>query len=301
MASAFNLPLEEKSTEGDGGTPSRLPSPSSSWSSGQTEPVPVLHVDPSMMGVHMSYQIDHIHRPKRSKISREQQVVLLKHFENEALPNFDQRQALSKVLGMTPRSVQIWFQNRRQRLKPPGEPMKPPGDDLTQGAPVPRSLHDPYVHMAMKHTPQGPQQPHPHPHQQHQQHQHRPPKQGVHYRQNLAAQHGMQQVMVYKNHPGFDSQYAPRPQNPNLYASQQHEGYPPQRAQPVMAQSVTPQPHQYAASRPIKYASSPTPPPSCCGQDAANQLGAPAKAIASAPTPAESAGLLLLLACAGGA
>jgi len=44
--------------------------------------------------------------------------VLIKSFEEEPLPNFDQRQAMAKQLGMTPRSVQIWFQNRRQRLKP---------------------------------------------------------------------------------------------------------------------------------------------------------------------------------------
>jgi len=57
-------------------------------------------------------------RPKRCKISREQLNILIKSFDDEPLPNFDQRQALAKVLGMTPRSVQIWFQNRRQRLKP---------------------------------------------------------------------------------------------------------------------------------------------------------------------------------------
>ena len=58
-------------------------------------------------------------KPKRCKISREQLAVLIKSFEEEPLPNFDQRQALAKMLGMTPRSVQIWFQNRRQRLLKP--------------------------------------------------------------------------------------------------------------------------------------------------------------------------------------
>ena len=44
--------------------------------------------------------------------------MLVESFDEEPLPNFDQRQALASALGMTPRSVQIWFQNRRQRLKP---------------------------------------------------------------------------------------------------------------------------------------------------------------------------------------
>ncbi len=36
-------------------------------------------------------------------------------------PSFETRQALAHELCMTPRSVQIWFQNRRQRLLKPGE------------------------------------------------------------------------------------------------------------------------------------------------------------------------------------
>ena len=90
-----------------GRTPS---SPSNSWSSAETQ---------------LAAGVDSPHadgadgrRSKRCKISREQLMVLIKSFEDEPLPNFDQRQTLAQVLGMTPRSVQIWFQNRRQRLKP---------------------------------------------------------------------------------------------------------------------------------------------------------------------------------------
>ena len=35
------------------------------------------------------------------------------------MPGFDARQKLAHHLGMAPRSVQIWFQNRRQRLLKP--------------------------------------------------------------------------------------------------------------------------------------------------------------------------------------
>jgi len=41
--------------------------------------------------------------------------------DDDPLPSFEKRQALSNELGMTPRSVQIWFQNRRQRLLKPNE------------------------------------------------------------------------------------------------------------------------------------------------------------------------------------
>jgi len=99
---------EGRSDDADvGRTPS---SPSNSWSSTETQPGP---------GVDSPFQDGaEARRPKRCKISREQLTVLIKSFEEEPLPNFDQRQTLAKVLGMTPRSVQIWFQNRRQRLKP---------------------------------------------------------------------------------------------------------------------------------------------------------------------------------------
>jgi len=84
-------------------------SPSNSWSSAETMPLPA----DSPLGADGDQR-----RPKRCKISRDQLAVLISSFEEEPLPNFDQRQALAKHLGMTPRSVQIWFQNRRQRLKP---------------------------------------------------------------------------------------------------------------------------------------------------------------------------------------
>lgn len=92
-------------------TNSRIPSsPSNSWSSTETA---VLQTDSPLLG-----DGEQQRRPKRCKISREQLAVLISSFEEEPLPNFDQRQGLAKLLGMTPRSVQIWFQNRRQRLKP---------------------------------------------------------------------------------------------------------------------------------------------------------------------------------------
>ena len=55
---------------------------------------------------------------KRSKISPEATVILTRFFEKQPLPDLETRHSLAASLGMTPRSVQVWFQNRRQRSKP---------------------------------------------------------------------------------------------------------------------------------------------------------------------------------------
>ena len=105
------IPRDSGLREDDGAERLAPPaSPSNSWSSAETAPAPTQELlvsagdEPSAPA-----------RPKRCKISREQLDVLVKSFEEEPLPNFDQRQAMAKHLGMTPRSVQIWFQNRRAR------------------------------------------------------------------------------------------------------------------------------------------------------------------------------------------
>jgi len=107
---------EAAQTEDDNAErPAAPASPSNSWSSAETAPAPTQELAGSDEPPAPA-------RPKRCKISREQLDVLVKSFEEEPLPNFDQRQAMAKHLGMTPRSVQIWFQNRRQRLKPTPKP-----------------------------------------------------------------------------------------------------------------------------------------------------------------------------------
>jgi hypothetical protein len=55
---------------------------------------------------------------RRSRIAPEQQAVLSAAFEEDPLPSFEQRQELAERTGLTPRSVQIWFQNHRQRNRP---------------------------------------------------------------------------------------------------------------------------------------------------------------------------------------
>merc|ERR1740133_665703 len=67
-------------------------SPSNSWSSAETLPAP------SQEQLGGADEPSAPARPKRCKISREQLDVLVKSFEEEPLPNFDQRQAMAKQL-----------------------------------------------------------------------------------------------------------------------------------------------------------------------------------------------------------
>lgn len=54
---------------------------------------------------------------KRSKTTPEQLSVLMEEFKREPMPNAATRQTLATRLEMTPRSVQVWFQNMRAKVK----------------------------------------------------------------------------------------------------------------------------------------------------------------------------------------
>jgi len=57
----------------------------------------------------------------RLNITSQQLVVLEKVFAFDQFPNFDLRTNLGEQLSMTPRRVQIWFQNKRAKLKKESE------------------------------------------------------------------------------------------------------------------------------------------------------------------------------------
>jgi len=62
--------------------------------------------------------INEVSQPrKRQRTTPEQLEVLEKVYENEKLPNSDLRKELAIQLGMTPRRVQVWFQNKRAKEK----------------------------------------------------------------------------------------------------------------------------------------------------------------------------------------
>jgi hypothetical protein len=57
---------------------------------------------------------------KRKRTTDEQLEILLQAFEKDQIPGVKQRKLLAERTGMTPRTVQVWFQNRRAKYRAPG-------------------------------------------------------------------------------------------------------------------------------------------------------------------------------------
>lgn len=53
-------------------------------------------------------------KPKRKRANTQQLEILRSTFKQTPFPASEVRRQLARELGMTPRSVQIWFQNQRQ-------------------------------------------------------------------------------------------------------------------------------------------------------------------------------------------
>ncbi|KAI7826490.1 Homeodomain-like protein, partial [Gamsiella multidivaricata] len=56
-------------------------------------------------------------KAKRKRANAEQLSVLNAAFERSYFPSTEERLRLSKQTKMCPRTVQIWFQNKRQSVK----------------------------------------------------------------------------------------------------------------------------------------------------------------------------------------
>ncbi|KAJ1653657.1 hypothetical protein IWQ61_006268 [Dispira simplex] len=54
---------------------------------------------------------------KRKRLTPDRLALLVSVFQQEQKPNADKRRQLSEQTGMTPREVQVWFQNRRAKYK----------------------------------------------------------------------------------------------------------------------------------------------------------------------------------------
>ncbi|KMV65946.1 homeobox domain-containing protein [Encephalitozoon cuniculi EcunIII-L] len=53
----------------------------------------------------------------RTRMTAGQTRVLMSFFKDNPFPSTTAREKLSKVLGVGPRTVQIWFQNQRQKAR----------------------------------------------------------------------------------------------------------------------------------------------------------------------------------------
>lgn len=56
-------------------------------------------------------------RKSRTTMTPDQSRALMSSFARDAFPSTSAREKLSKALGISPRSVQIWFQNQRQKAR----------------------------------------------------------------------------------------------------------------------------------------------------------------------------------------
>ncbi|KAI8377884.1 Homeodomain-like protein [Radiomyces spectabilis] len=81
------------------------------------------HYAPSMERASFLCSASDQHQPlkaKRKRASPSQLSVLNRVFSQTYFPSTEMRVELGKQLGMSPRTVQIWFQNRRQSLRTRG-------------------------------------------------------------------------------------------------------------------------------------------------------------------------------------
>lgn len=62
-------------------------------------------------------QDEFIQDGKRRRLSQEDAEILLNAFNQNPKPGKDERNELASILGMNSRTIQIWFQNRRAKLK----------------------------------------------------------------------------------------------------------------------------------------------------------------------------------------
>ncbi|KAI8334402.1 hypothetical protein BC941DRAFT_356890 [Chlamydoabsidia padenii] len=60
---------------------------------------------------------DQLIKSKRRRASHKQLQVLNRVFQHTSFPSTQVRAQLGRQLGMSPRTVQIWFQNRRQAVR----------------------------------------------------------------------------------------------------------------------------------------------------------------------------------------
>ncbi|KAI9106061.1 hypothetical protein DFS34DRAFT_644863 [Phlyctochytrium arcticum] len=88
------------------------------------QPIPPQYMEHYYLPAYSDYhQFPHVHaynpffHKTRRKTTKSQLEILERNFRTNTKPNAETRQVLARQLNMTPRGVQIWFQNRRAKEK----------------------------------------------------------------------------------------------------------------------------------------------------------------------------------------
>ncbi|KAI8371090.1 hypothetical protein BD560DRAFT_423634 [Blakeslea trispora] len=88
-------------------------------------------------------------KAKRKRASPNQLLVLNRIFSQTYFPSTEIRVELGKQLGMSPRTVQIWFQNKRQALRSRGRHAPVPANCYLPPISPPRSPQSSYYHRQL--------------------------------------------------------------------------------------------------------------------------------------------------------
>lgn len=83
-------------------------------------------------GVKIPVDDDLLNKKKRQRTSPDQLAILEQIFQTDKMPNQQTRVQLADQLGMSSRRVQIWFQNKRAKVKRSGSK---PGDEDSDSSP----------------------------------------------------------------------------------------------------------------------------------------------------------------------
>jgi len=76
---------------------------------------------------------------KRTRTSLQQLEVLINFFDKQPCPTIKQRKQLAEKTGMTPRCVQVWFQNRRAKGRSTNGQEQPQPQPQKKASPAPSS------------------------------------------------------------------------------------------------------------------------------------------------------------------